>query len=107
MTEAQIQDIYRRLGTLEQEVSNIKLITGTVGTSQAAIAQIYTRLDTFVETTNSNFVQVTQRFDRIEGRLERVEAVQANHTEILTSHTEMLNEILRILRDRNGGSGGL
>ncbi|MBW4457419.1 MAG: hypothetical protein KME55_34835 [Nostoc indistinguendum CM1-VF10] len=37
MNEAQIQDIYRRLGTLEQEVSNILLITSTVGTSQAAI----------------------------------------------------------------------
>ncbi|MEA5504432.1 hypothetical protein VB735_15170 [Halotia wernerae UHCC 0503] len=109
MSEVQIQDIYRRLGTLEQEVSNIKLITGTVGTSQAAIAQIYTRLDTFVETTNSNFVQVTQRFDRIEGRLERLQTdTTARFNEVdnrLDALSSDVGEILRILRDRNGGSG--
>ncbi|MBW4558737.1 MAG: hypothetical protein KME59_22970 [Trichormus sp. ATA11-4-KO1] len=109
MSEAQIQEIYRRLGTLEQEVSNIKLITGTVGTSQAAIAQIYTRLDTFVEATNSNFVQVTQRFDRIEGRLERLQTdTTARFNEVdnrLDALSSDVGEILRILRDRNGGSG--
>ncbi|MHC5716392.1 MAG: hypothetical protein ACYTX0_30810 [Nostoc sp.] len=87
MTEAQIQDIYSRLDSLTSEVNSLKLLTGTIGTSQVAIAQI---LNTQIE-----------------------------HTQILNSHTRLLNnhtsdlsqlksdvgEILRILRDRNGGSG--
>jgi hypothetical protein len=87
MTEAQIQDIYSRLDSLTTEVNSLKLLTGTIGTSQVAIAQI---LNT-----------------------------QQEHTQILNGHTQLLNshtadltqlksdvgEILRILRDRNGGSG--
>lgn len=87
MTEAQIQDIYSRLDSLTSEVNSLKLLTGTIGTSQVAIAQLLT--------------------------------VQSQHTEILNSHTQILNnhtadlsqlkldvgEILRILRDRNGGGG--
>ena len=91
MTEAQIQDIYSRLDSLTSEVNSLKLLTGTIGTSQAAIAQIYSRLDTFAETTNSNFAQISRRFDD-------VETVQAQQS-------QQLAEILRILRDRNGGSG--
>ncbi len=86
MTEAQIQDIYSRLDSLTSEVNSLKLLTGTIGTSQVAIAQLLT--------------------------------VQSQHTEILNNHTQILNnhttdlsqlksdvgEILRILRDRNGGS---
>ncbi|MBD2302292.1 hypothetical protein [Nostoc sp. FACHB-190] len=66
--------------TPQQRVSSLELLTGTIGTSQVAIAQILT--------------------------------VQAEHTQILNAHTadlaELKNdvrEILRILRDRNGGSG--
>lgn len=84
MTDAQIEDINSRLDALAQRVSSLEILTGTIGTSQAAIAQIYTRLDRFAEVTNSNFGEVTERFDRVEGKLD---------------------EILRILRDRNGGSG--
>ncbi len=91
MTEAQIQDIYSRLDSLTSEVNSLKLLTGTIGTSQAAIAQIYSRLDIFAETTNSNFAQISRRFDD-------VETVQAQQS-------QQLAEILRILRDRNGGSG--
>lgn len=91
MTEAQLQDIYSRLDSLTSEVNSLKLLTGTIGTSQVAIAQIYSRVDTFAEATNSNFAQISQRFDR-------VESVQAEQS-------QQLAEILRILRDRNGGSG--
>ncbi|MBD2595994.1 hypothetical protein H6G74_16900 [Nostoc spongiaeforme FACHB-130] len=80
MTQAQIDDINSRLDALAQRVSSLELLTGTIGTSQVAIAQILT--------------------------------VQAEHTQILNAHTadlaELKNdvrEILRILRDRNGGSG--
>lgn len=80
MTEAQIQDIYSRLDTLTQKVSSLELLTGTIGTSQVAIAQLLT--------------------------------VQSQHTQILNSHTVKLDEqskkldqILELLRDRNGGSG--
>ncbi|MEH2373454.1 hypothetical protein [Nostoc sp.] len=86
-----MEDIYSRFNTLTQKVNSLELLTGTIGTSQAAIAQIYSRLDTFAETTNSNFAQISQRFDC-------VETVQAEHS-------QQFAEILRILRDRNGGSG--
>jgi ABC-type transporter Mla subunit MlaD len=79
MSEAQIQDIYRRLGTLEQEVSNIKLITGTVGTSQVAIVRT---LD-----------MVTALADEVAAQREDIRQVKSD-----------VAEILRILRDRNGGS---
>lgn len=59
--------------------------------SQVAIAQVYSRLDTFGETTNSNFAQISQRFDH-------VETVQAEQSQQLT-------EILQMLCDRNAGSG--
>jgi prefoldin subunit 5 len=94
MTEAQIQDIYSRLDSLTSEVNSLKLLTGTIGTSQVAIAQI---LNTQQEHTQ----------------------ILNGHTQLLNSHTRLLNshtadltqlksdvgEILRILRDRNGGSG--
>ena len=87
MTDAQIQDIYTRLDSLTSEVNSLKLLTGTIGTSQVAIAQILN--------------------------------VQSEHTSVLNAHTADLTqiktdvsqlktdvaEILRILRDRNGGSG--
>ncbi|MEH2167437.1 MAG: hypothetical protein V7K41_12335 [Nostoc sp.] len=98
MTESQIEDIYSRLNTLTQKVNNLELLTGTIGTSQVAIAQIYSRLDNFAEATNSNFAQISQRFDRVETRFDRVETIQAEQS-------QQLAEILRILRDRNGGSG--
>jgi len=104
MTESQIEDIYSRLNTLTQKVNNIELLTGTIGTSQAAIAQIYSRLDTFAETTNSNFAQISRRFDRVEARFDRVEA-RFDHVEtVQAEQSQQLTEILRILRDRNGGT---
>lgn len=105
MTDTQIQDIYARLDSLTSEVNSLKLLTGAIGTSQVAIAQIYDRLDTFAETTSNNFAQVTGRFDRIEGRLERIENSQLRHSNQLDNLQVNVDEILRILRDRNGGSG--
>jgi hypothetical protein len=80
MTDQQIQDIYSRLDNLTQKVSSLELLTGTIGTSQVAIAQLLN--------------------------------VQAQHSQVLNSivqtqaeQSQQLAEILRILRDRNGGSG--
>jgi ABC-type transporter Mla subunit MlaD len=104
MSEAQIEDIYSRLNTLTQKVNNLELLAGTIGTSQAAIAQIYSRLDTFAGTTNTNFAQISRRFDRAEERLDRVEA-RLDRIEIVQSQqSQQLSEILQILRDRNGGT---
>jgi hypothetical protein len=80
MTEAQIQDIYSRLDVLTQKVNSLELLTGTIGTSQVAIAQILNVQSQHTEILNS-------------------------HTEVLNNHSELLGEILQILRDRNGGSG--
>ncbi|MBX9257069.1 hypothetical protein H1Q63_24605 [Desmonostoc muscorum CCALA 125] len=87
MTESQIQDIYSRLDTLESEVNSLKLLTGTIGTSQVAIAQILNTQTEHTQILNSH----TQ--------------ILNNHSQILNSHSQLLDEILRILRDRNGGSG--
>lgn len=105
MTEAQIQDIYSRLDSLTSEVNSLKLLTGTIGTSQAAIAQIYSRLDTFAETTNSNFAQISRRFDGVEARFDRMETRFDRVETVQAEQSQQLTEILRILRDRNGGSG--
>lgn len=80
MTEAQLEALNRRITTLETEVNSLKTQIGVVGTTQYAVVQI---LD----------------------RLERVENNQAVQSQTLANHTQLLNEILRILRDRNGGSG--
>jgi hypothetical protein len=101
MTEAQIQDIYSRLDSLTSEVNSLKLLTGTIGTSQVAIAQILNTQQEHTQILNGH----TQLLN--------------SHTQLLNSHTRLLNshtadltqlksdvgEILRILRDRNGGSG--
>jgi len=42
MTDAQLEDINARLTALTQRVNNIEMLTGTIGTSQVAIAQILT-----------------------------------------------------------------
>lgn len=57
MSFAQIPEIYSTLGTLEPEVSNIKLITGTIATNQVAIATVVVACDD--KNTQSNFI--TQR----------------------------------------------
>lgn len=87
MTDTQIQDIYARLDSLTEEVNSLKTQIGVVGTTQYAVVQILDRLER-VEVTQAQHTQVL-----------------ASHTEVLASHTQLLNEILRILRDRNGGSG--
>lgn len=87
MTQAQIEDIYRRLDSLTAEVNSLKLLTGTIGTTQVALTQILNTQSTHTQVLN-------------------------NHTELLNAHTTdltqintKLDRILEILGDRNGGSG--
>jgi chromosome segregation ATPase len=112
MTEAQIQDIYTRLDSLTVEINSLKTQIGVVGTTQYAVVQILDRLERLETTTNNNFNQITNRFDRqderfnsAESRMERVENAQVQHSFQLDNLQVNVNEILRILRDRNGGSG--
>ena len=98
MTEAQIQDIYTRLDSLTTEVNSLKTQIGVVGTTQYAVLQILDRLERLEETTNNNFNQITNRFDRQDERFNSVD----NRLDSLSSDVA---QILRILRDRNGGSG--
>jgi ABC-type transporter Mla subunit MlaD len=98
MTEAQIQDIYTRLDSLTTEVNSLKTQIGVVGTTQYAVVQILDRLERLEETTNNNFNQITNRFDRQDERFNSVD----NRLDSLSSDVA---QILRILRDRNGGSG--
>jgi archaellum component FlaC len=80
MTDTQIQDIYARLDSLTVEVNSLKTQIGVVGTTQYAVVQIL-------------------------NRLERVEDTQARHSIQLDNLQVNVDEILRILRDRNGGTG--
>lgn len=98
MTEAQIQDIYSRLDSLTTEVNSLKTQIGVVGTTQYAVVQILDRLERLEATTNNNFNQITNRFDRQDERFNSVD----NRLDSLSSDVA---QILRILRDRNGGSG--
>jgi archaellum component FlaC len=98
MTEIQIQDIYSRLDSLATEVNSLKTQIGVVGTTQYAVVQILDRLERLEETTNNNFNQITNRFDRQDERFNSVD----NRLDSLSSDVA---QILRILRDRNGGSG--
>lgn len=98
MTEAQIQDIYTRLDSLTTEVNSLKTQIGVVGTTQYAVVQILDRLERLEETTNNNFNQITNRFDRQDERFNSVN----NRLDLLSSDVA---QILRILRDRNGGTG--
>lgn len=98
MTEAQIQDIYSRLDSLTTEVNSLKTQIGVVGTTQYAVVQILDRLERIEETTNNNFNQITNRFDRQDERFNNVDSR-------LDSLSSDVAQILRILRDRNGGSG--
>lgn len=98
MTEAQIQDIYSRLDSLTTEVNSLKTQIGVVGTTQYAVVQILDRLEQIEATTNNNFNQITNRFDRQDERFNSVD----NRLDSLSSDVA---QILRILRDRNGGSG--
>ncbi|MBD6620022.1 hypothetical protein FNW02_30560 [Komarekiella sp. 'clone 1'] len=105
MTDTAIEDIYRRLNSLTEDVNTLKIQAGTIGTSQVAIAEILNLLITlssefreFRTTTNTRLANQTD--------------VLNSHTIVLSNHTDDLNqlktdvaEILRILRDRNGGSG--
>ncbi|MEH1768641.1 hypothetical protein [Nostoc sp.] len=98
MTEAQIQDIYTRLDSLTTEVNSLKTQIGVVGTTQYAVVQILDRLERLEATANNNFNQITNRFDRQDERFNSVD----NRLDSLSSDVA---QILRILRDRNGGSG--
>ncbi|MBN3871949.1 hypothetical protein [Nostoc sp. JL33] len=94
MTDAQIQDIQARLDSLTIEVNSLKAQIGVVGTTQYAVVQILDRLER-VENTQA----------RHSNQLERVENTQARHSNQLDNLQGNVAEILRILRDRNEGSG--
>lgn len=91
MSDTAIEDLYRRLNALTEEVNTLKIQAGTIGTSQVAISEILSLLIVlssefreFRTTTNTRL---------------------ANQTDDLTQLRSDVTEILRILRDRNGGSG--
>jgi cell division protein ZapA (FtsZ GTPase activity inhibitor) len=87
MTDQQIAEINNRLESLTQRLSNVELLTGTIGTSQVAIVQLLN--------TQNEHTQILNRHTQVLDSIIQTEAEQS----------QQLAEILRILRDRNGGSG--
>lgn len=91
MTDTTIEDIYRRLNALTEDVNNLKIQAGTIGSTQVAVAQnlnlliaLTAEMREFKTNTNAD-----------------LSLLKADVSELKTN----VNEILRILRDRNGGSG--
>jgi cell division protein ZapA (FtsZ GTPase activity inhibitor) len=87
MTDQQIAEINNRLESLTQRLSNVELLTGTIGTSQVAIVQLLN--------TQNEHTQILNRHTQVLDSIIQTQAEQS----------QQLAEILRILRDRNGGSG--
>ena len=87
MTDQQIAEINNRLESLNQRLSSVELLTGTIGTSQVAIVQLLN--------TQNEHTQILNRHTQVLDSIIQTQAEQS----------QQLAEILRILRDRNGGSG--
>jgi cell division protein ZapA (FtsZ GTPase activity inhibitor) len=87
MTDQQIAEINNRLESLTQRLSNVELLTGTIGTSQVAIVQLLN--------TQNEHTQILNRHTQVLDSIIQTQAEQS----------QQLAEILRIIRDRNGGSG--
>lgn len=86
MTDQQIAEINSRLESLNQRLSNVELLTGTIGTSQVAIVQLLN--------TQNEHTQILNRHTQVLDSIIQTQAEQS----------QQLAEILRILRDRNGGN---
>jgi cell division protein ZapA (FtsZ GTPase activity inhibitor) len=87
MTDQQIAEINSRLESLNQRLNSVELLTGTIGTSQVAIVQLLN--------TQNEHTQILNRHTQVLDSIIQTQAEQS----------QQLAEILRILRDRNGGSG--
>lgn len=87
MTDQQIAEINNRLESLNQRLSSVELLTGTIGTSQVAIVQLLN--------TQNEHTQILNRHTQVLDSIIQTQAEQS----------QQLAEILRILRDRNGGGG--
>jgi cell division protein ZapA (FtsZ GTPase activity inhibitor) len=87
MTDQQIAEINSRLESLNQRLNSVELLTGTIGTSQVAIVPLLN--------TQNEHTQILNRHTQVLDSIIQTQAEQS----------QQLAEILRILRDRNGGSG--
>ncbi|WP_193200753.1 hypothetical protein [Nostoc sp. MG11] len=98
MSDTAIEDIYRRLNALTEDVTSLKIQAGTIGSTQVAVAQnlnlliaLAGELREFKATTNNDLTLLKTDVGQL----------KTDVSELKTN----VNEILRILRDRNGGSG--
>lgn len=80
MTDAMFDDIYGRLDALTEDVASLKIQAGTAGTTQVAVGRTLTLV-----------TALSSEFRILRAEMQRVKAQN--------------DEILRILRDRNGGTG--
>jgi hypothetical protein len=86
MTDARLDDIYTRLDSLTEDVVNLKIQTGTIGTSQVAIA----RTMTLATGLASDMREVKTDIREIKSDIRNLNAG--------------VEEILRLLRSRDGGT---
>lgn len=84
--DARFDDIYTRLNDLTEDVTNLKIQAGTIGTSQVAIA----RSLTLATGLASDMREVKADIREIKSDIRNLSA--------------SVDEILRLLRNRNGGS---
>lgn len=91
--DTRFDDVYRRLNTLTEDVTDLKISAGSIGTLQVAVSRtlsIVTALTSEVAEQKADIRQVKSDIREVKADLRQV--------------SNDVAEILRILRDRNGNS---
>jgi archaellum component FlaC len=99
--DIRFEDIYRRLNTLTEDVTDLKIQAGNIGTLQVAVARtlnMVTALTSEVTEQKADIRQLKADVGQLKTDMREVKAD-------LRQVTNDVSEILRILRDRNGGTG--
>ncbi|MCC5640826.1 hypothetical protein LC593_34380 [Nostoc sp. CHAB 5844] len=100
MSDTAIEDIYRRLNALTEDVNNLKIQAGTIGSTQVAVAQTLSLVTALTSEVREQKTDIRQLKTDVAELKTEMREVKADLRQVSNDVTE----ILRILRDRNGGS---
>jgi peptidoglycan hydrolase CwlO-like protein len=92
--DIRFEDVYRRLNTLTEDVTDLKISAGNIGTLQVAVSR-----------TLSMVTALTSELTEQKADIRQLKADMREVKADLRQVSSDVSEILRILRDRNGGSG--
>jgi chromosome segregation ATPase len=112
MSDTAIEDIYRRLNSLTEDVTSLKIQAGTIGTTQVAVAQnlnlliaLTGEVREFKATTNADLTLLKTDVGQLKADVSQLKTEMREVKADLRQVSNDVTEVLRILRDRNGGSG--